>query len=104
MDIFQFRNNLIEDYGKFVRSFVRIGDHRVRDFVADEFEQGKLWPEPLIQLNPSFEPGGLIDDLVAKRLLHDECKRIFRRDISDDVLASPFASTSTSWISAVFKD
>ena len=39
-----------------------------------------LWPEPLIQLNPSFEPGAWIDDLVNEGLLHRECANIFRKD------------------------
>ena len=33
--------------------------------VDAELEAGLLWPEPLVQLNPSFAPGGTIDDLVA---------------------------------------
>jgi len=37
-----------------------------------------LWPEPLIQLNPSFESGGTIDELVDEGLLHEECRRAFR--------------------------
>src|SRR5262249_24666710 len=30
--------------------------------------------------NPSFEPGLWIDELVAQGVLHDECRRVFRRD------------------------
>lgn len=40
--------------------------------------EGLLWPEPLIQLNPSFEPGDWIDELVRQGVLHPECSRIFR--------------------------
>lgn len=39
---------------------------------------GELWPEPLMQLNPSFAHGGTIDELVDQGLLHEECRRIFR--------------------------
>jgi ATP-dependent helicase YprA (DUF1998 family)/very-short-patch-repair endonuclease len=46
--------------------------------VDDELLGGLLWPEPLIQLNPAFESGGMVDDLVARGLLHPECQRIFR--------------------------
>ena len=42
--------------------------------------QGLLWPDPLIQLNPSFLPGSSIDELVAEGTLETECSRIFRRD------------------------
>ena len=42
-----------------------------------------FWPEPLLQLNPTFSPGGTIDDLVAEGVLHEECSRIFRIGKSD---------------------
>ncbi len=32
----------------------------------------------MIQLNPSFEPGEWIDELVDTGLLHEECRRVFR--------------------------
>lgn len=41
---------------------------------------GLLWLDPLIELNPSFEPGESIDDLVEEGVLHSECARIFRVD------------------------
>lgn len=41
-------------------------------------DTGVLWPEPLIQLNPSFEPGDWVDDLVSQQVLHPECSKIFR--------------------------
>ena len=44
---------------------------------------GAFWPEPLLQLNPTFLPGGTIDDLTEQGKLHPECKRIFRIDKSD---------------------
>ncbi|MDO5537588.1 MAG: DEAD/DEAH box helicase, partial [Desulfovibrionaceae bacterium] len=36
------------------------------------------WPEPLLQLNPTFAPGGSIDDLVKQDILHPLCSEIFR--------------------------
>jgi len=52
----------------------------VRQHVERELDGGLLWPDPRLQLNPAFEAGGLIDELVAEGLLHDECRRIFRGD------------------------
>jgi len=46
--------------------------------VAKHIESESLWPEPLIQLNPAFQNGGWIDELVAEGLLHKECSKIFR--------------------------
>nr|BBH91650.1 RNA helicase [Thermosporothrix sp. COM3] len=44
------------------------------------FQQKVLWPMPLLQLNPRFEPGCTIDELVREGILHPSCQTIFRRD------------------------
>jgi len=82
MNIFQFRNKLIEDYKSYVQSFIRIKEPRIRKFVEDNMGSGFLWPNPLIQLNPAFEPGKSIDELVSAGVLNDECSKIFRRNKS----------------------
>lgn len=79
MDVFDLRNELIREYEDYVRSFIEPLDTRIRDCIDEEFGRGSLWPEPLIQLNPAFEPGGRIDELVARGLLHPTCQDIFRR-------------------------
>ncbi|MFQ5745211.1 MAG: DEAD/DEAH box helicase, partial [Acidobacteriota bacterium] len=78
MNVFELRDQLVADYSKFVRSFIEIRDERIRDRVEGEFHAGLLWPDPLIQVNPSFEPGDSIEELVDTGLLHEECRRIFR--------------------------
>lgn len=45
--------------------------------VGEVLESGHLWPEPLIQMNPAFESGRYVDDLVSEGLLHPECRHIF---------------------------
>ena len=78
MNIFAFRRRLIDDYAAYTRSFLQIRDPHLREFVEGQLQAGVLWPEPLIQLNPSFEPGATIDELVDDGVLHPECRRIFR--------------------------
>ena len=80
MDVFNLRSRLVEDYRRYAESFLTIRDPRVREHVERELDGGLLWPDPPLQLNPAFEPGGLIDELGAEGLLHDECRRIFRSD------------------------
>jgi ATP-dependent helicase YprA (DUF1998 family) len=80
MDVFDLRSRLIGDYAEYVRSFIAIRDPRIREQVGRELDAGRLWPDPLIQLNPTFESGGTIDELVDEGLLHPECRRIFQRD------------------------
>ena len=84
MDVFRLRGQMICDYADYVRSFVRIRDARVDDFVQANLRAEVLWPQPLVQMNPSFEPGGWIDDLVSQGLLHPECGKIFRIKSAQD--------------------
>jgi ATP-dependent helicase YprA (DUF1998 family) len=78
MDVVELRDRLIDDYRAYVRSFIRIRDEHIRRSVDESLNEGILWPHPLLQMNPAFESGGTIDELVAGGLLHDECRRIFR--------------------------
>jgi hypothetical protein len=79
VDVFRLRRRLVDDYGSYVSSFIRIRNDRIEEEVTSSLGQGLLWPDPLIQLNPSFEAGETIDELVAEGVLHEECARVFRR-------------------------
>ena len=79
MDVFDLRQRLVDDYADFTRSFVVIRDEQISARVDEELEAGLLWPHPIVQLNPAFEPGGTIDELVDEGLLHERCRQIFRR-------------------------
>ena len=93
MNVFDLRSKLIEDYGKYIGSFINIRDEKIRSHVDLEFGQQKLWPDPLIQLNPTFETGGGIEEHVKKGLLHQECLKIFRFNKQDYVTGhDPFAN------------
>lgn len=80
MDVFALRERLIADYGAYISSFYHIRDPRIHAVVEEAIGSGLLWPDPLIQLNPSFAPGAWIDDLVTEGVLHEECRRVFRKD------------------------
>jgi len=83
MDVFELREQLVSDYADYTRSFVNIRDERIAGHVDHELEEGLLWPHPIVQLNPAFESGGTIDELVAADLLHGRCGAVFRRDKSE---------------------
>jgi hypothetical protein len=70
VDVFGLRDRLVTDYADFTRSFINIRDDRISGVVEDELRRGLLWPDPLIQLNPGFEPGDTIDQLVDRGVLH----------------------------------
>ncbi|MFQ3648212.1 MAG: DEAD/DEAH box helicase [Anaerolinea sp.] len=80
MDVFRLREQLIRDYSNYASSFIQIRDQRLYESVHQSLNEGVFWPDPLIQLNPSFDSGGTVDGLVAEGVLHEECKRIFRKD------------------------
>ena len=88
MNVFELRNNLVNDYKSYVSSFIQIRDDRIREHVDDQLNRGLLWPEPLIQLNPAFQPANYVDGLVDEGILHKTCKAIFRRKREDDVVGS----------------
>jgi len=67
LNVFNLRDQLIGDYSSYISSFTRIKDERINQYVEEQLQGGLLWPDPLIQLNPSFEPGAWIDDLVDER-------------------------------------
>ena len=92
MDVFGLRNRLVADYEEFTRSFITTGDPRVQEVVDRELREGLLWPEALIQLNPSFAPGADIDTLVADGVLQPANKEIFRRGKTEGATGSAGSS------------
>lgn len=79
VDVFDLQERVVQDYAEYIQSFVTIRDGRIQRAVVEEFASGLLWPEPLIQLNPAFQPGPPLQDLVDDGTLHSECLRIFRK-------------------------
>jgi hypothetical protein len=72
MDVFSFRDRVVEDYGQFSHSFTQIKAPDLRDFVDGRYGDEEYWPSPLIQLNPSFVGGRSISELVEQGLLDPE--------------------------------
>lgn len=89
MDAFAIHRTLIDDYRSFTEGFVDIRDERIRESVRARSLQGKQWPDPWLSLNPSFEGGGSVDDLVREGLLHPRAAEIFRFGKQDPAKATP---------------
>ncbi|MCC6623564.1 MAG: DEAD/DEAH box helicase [Deltaproteobacteria bacterium] len=77
MDVFQLRDRVIADYSSYTTSFVTIRDARVREHVETELRDGALWPDPLVQVSPSYREGASLDALVAADQLHPRCREVF---------------------------
>lgn len=85
MHVFELRDQLVNDYARFARSFSSFRSADVKRFLDGEYSQGRYWPEALIQLNPSYQPSATVEELVRDGLLHPKCEEIFRsrKDSSD---------------------
>lgn len=76
-NVFEFRDNLINEYSNFSRSFTRIQAQDIRELVESEYAAGRYWPEPLIQINPNYQRKESVQELVRQGLLHNSCADIF---------------------------
>lgn len=77
-NVFQFRDQLIERYGSFSRSFVRIAAPDIQAEVEHQYAQGRYWPEPLVQINPNYQRQGTVQQLVEQGILDSACADIFQ--------------------------
>lgn len=86
MSIFDLRQSVIDEYSKYVQSFLSIADERVRSFIEESLLKNQaLWPDALLQLNPSYEMASTIQDLVKEGKLHSLCAKIFCGDGGDPI-------------------
>ncbi|MBK7387654.1 MAG: DEAD/DEAH box helicase [Bacteroidetes bacterium] len=76
-NIFDLHSEILNDYKLYIDSFINIADEKILATVKKDFDSGNLYPEPLVQFNPSFESGGSVEDLVADKVLVKEMNNIF---------------------------
>ena len=81
MNIFNLRDKTISDYEAFLKSFLKINDSRIKDFVDKELSDGVLWPDSILQLNPAYKFASTIQELVDKQILHPDCVNFFNPDL-----------------------
>ena len=81
MNIFNLRDKTISDYEAFLKSFLKINDNRIREFVDKELSNGVLWPDSILQLNPAYKLGSNIKELCDKQILHSDCATFFNPDL-----------------------
>lgn len=76
-NIFDLHKDILDEYKLYIDSFINIADEKILTTVKNEFDSGNLYPEPLVQFNPSFEKGGSVEDLVNKGILAKDFNNIF---------------------------
>ena len=77
MNVFELRDQLLDDYRRYATSFMRLRDERIQTEVQNALDQGLLWPPPRIGLNPAFETGTSVESMVNEGILHPGCQDIF---------------------------
>ncbi|MCK6547998.1 DEAD/DEAH box helicase [Myxococcota bacterium] len=78
MDVFSLRDHVVGDYERFATSFTKIFAPDLRARIDAIYATDRYWPEPLIQLNPSYTRGASVQELVDEGALAPECADIFR--------------------------
>jgi len=69
MNVFELRNQVVDEYRDYVESFVNILDERLDGFVHERLAAGELWPDAVLQLNPAYEAGPTLRDLADRGVI-----------------------------------
>lgn len=77
MNVFDTHRRIVDEYSSYIKSFINISDEEIENKVREELAAGKLWPEPLLQFNPSFKMAGAIESFVDQQVLHPDAANIF---------------------------
>lgn len=77
-NIFEFRDNVISDYQKFSTSFANIAADDISSYVKKESDEGRFWPEPILQLNANYLRDKDVNELTGPGgLLHPQTAHFF---------------------------
>ncbi len=79
MDVFSLHDQLITEYRAFTEGGVVIRDDRITDRLREDLDDKVQWPAPWLSLNPFFDSGGGVNELVHEGLLHPETAHIFQK-------------------------
>ena len=78
LDVFALRDSVVGEYKRFATSFTTIHAPDIREQVEGIYAGDRYWPEPLIQINPSYKRSTDVGALVASGVLDPGCADIFR--------------------------
>ena len=80
LDVFALRDSVVDEYERFATSFTTIHARDIREQVEAIYAGKRYWPEPLIQINPSYKRSTDVRALVAAGVLDPRCADVFRAD------------------------
>lgn len=56
MDVFDLRQQIVQDYANFARSFTRVRADDLKRQIDTIYAQDQFWPEPLLRSRPITSP------------------------------------------------
>ncbi len=77
-DFFRLHEDIMSQYKSFANSFVDIDDPQILKELKSYGDQKSMWPDPLIQFNPSYQEGCSLRQLVDEGLLDEKMDKIFK--------------------------
>ena len=80
MSVFDLHAGVLNDYRDFVQSFINVADDRARERIENALNEGALWPDPLLQLSPSYVRADTVDELAGRGDLHQRTAEVFRTE------------------------
>ena len=80
LDVFALRDSVVDEYQRFATSFTTIHAPDIRQQVDAIYAESRYWPEPLIQISPSYRRTTDVGSLVESGVLHPGCAAMFRAD------------------------
>ncbi|MBX3182800.1 MAG: DEAD/DEAH box helicase [Polyangiaceae bacterium] len=78
LDVFALRDALVAEYERFATSFTTIFAADIQRQVRDIYAHERYWPEPLIQINPTYKRTTDVGKLADQGALDPKCKDIFQ--------------------------
>ena len=78
MNVFHLRNCVVTDYANYIKSFINIADPEISKTVHSALTDGKLWPDPLLQFNPTYEQVGSVESIAQAGMLHSAMTNIYK--------------------------
>ena len=84
LDVFSLRDTVVDEYKKFATSFTTIFAEDIRTQIDAIYAQDRYWPEPLIQINPSYKRTTTVEALARNGVLHAKAAEIFRSPAAAD--------------------
>lgn len=77
-NIFEIQKEIVENYQAFVECFIHIRNPKIKKVVDDHISKGLLWPEPLIQFNPSYKFGKSVEQLIEDKVIKPQFAQVFK--------------------------